>query len=245
MKRYAIVTGVSSGIGKYIAEEFIKKGIEVFGIDIKKTSNSKVHFLKCDISNEKNVIEAFNKIKQETNYIDYLINVAGIFCYKKRDYIKNIDKKEWDKVINTNLTGTFLITKESIPFLENSTNGNIINLSSEQVVFPQVRSVPYVITKAAIEMFSKVLSLELLENKIRVNTISLASTRTNFIKKYKKDPKVFNEIMENTNKEMPFGIIEPEDVYNLVEYLINEKNKITGQTILIDSGILAKNKIKR
>ena len=245
MKEYAIITGVASGIGEYIAEEFIKKGIEVFGIDIVKPKNSQIKYYKCDVSNEKMVIDVFKNIKKETNYINYLINAAGIFCYKKRDYIKNIEKKEWDKVININLTGTFIITRQSIPFLESTKNGNIINLSSEQVKYPQEKSAPYVISKAAIEMFSKVLSLELLESQVRVNTIALASVKTNFLKKYKNDKKAFNEMMEKTNKEMPFGIILPEDVYNLVEYLIDEKNKITGQTILIDSGVLAKNKRKR
>ena len=245
MQKYAIITGVASGIGAYIAEEFVKKEIKVFGLDIEIPKNTDISFYKCDISNEKKVIETFEKIKKETDHIDYLINAAGIFCYQKRDYIKNLEKEEWDRVINTNLTGTFLITRAAIPLLEKSNNGNIINLSSEQVEYPQVRSVPYVITKAAVEMFSKVLSLELLENNIRVNTIALASVKTNFLKKYKKDPMVFEEMMEKTDKEMPFGIILPEDVYNLVIYLIDEKNKITGQTILIDSGILAKNKIKR
>jgi NAD(P)-dependent dehydrogenase (short-subunit alcohol dehydrogenase family) len=243
--KYAIVTGVSSGIGKYIADEFTKKGIHVFGIDIKKTTNKKISFYQCDISDEKMVINTIKKIKKETSCIDYLINVAGIFCYRKRDYIKNITKDEWDKVINTNLTGTFLITKYAIPLLEKSKNGNIINLSSEQVNYPQVRSVPYVITKAGIEMFSKVLSMELLDSKIRVNTIALASVKTNFLRKYKKDKKVFDDMMDKTNKDMPFGIIQPEDVYNLVNYLIDDNNKITGQTIIMDSGIINKNMIKR
>ena len=239
----AIVTGVSSGIGEFIAKEFIKNNIKVYGIDIVKPKNKNICFYKCDISDEKKVIETFKDIKKQTKCIDYLINVAGIFCYKKRDYIKNLDKKEWDKVINTNLTGTFLITKYAIPLLEKSNNGNIINLSTEQVSFPQERSVPYVISKAAIEMFSKVLSLELLDSKIRVNTIALASVKTNFLKKYKKDK--FDDMMEKTNKDMPFGIILPEDVYNLVNYLIDENNKITGQTLLIDSGMIIKNMIKR
>lgn len=239
MKNYAIVTGVSSGIGEYIAKEFMKNGIIVYGLDIIKPNYSGIHFFKCNISNEKNVMSTFHQISEETNHIDYLINVAGIFCYKKRDYIKNLEKKEWDKVINTNLTGTFLITKYAIPFLEKSNNGNIINLSSEQVQYPQVKSAPYVITKAAIEMLSKVLAMELLDNKIRVNTIALASVKTNFLKKYKKSQKVFDEMMEKTDHNMPYGIILPKDVYNLVNYLINN-NKITGQTILIDSGITIK-----
>ena len=103
---------------------------------------------------------------------------------------------------------------------------------------PQIKSAPYAISKAGIEMFSKILALELIEDKIRVNTIALASVKTNFLKKYKKDETIFNQMMEETNKKMPYGIITPNDVYKFVKYLIEDDNKITGQTIVIDSGII-------
>ena len=89
-------------------------------------------------------------------------------------------------------------------------------------------------------MFSKILALELIDSKIRVNTIALASVRTNFLKEYKKDVQVIERMMKTTDKKMPFGIIEPYDVYKLVNYIIEENNKMTGQTITIDSGVLLK-----
>lgn len=67
-------------------------------------------------------------------------------------------------------------------------------------------------------MFSKILAFELMENKIRVDTIALASVKTNFLKRYKKDANIINEMMEKTDKNMPFGIIKPNDVYELVKY---------------------------
>lgn len=238
MKKYAIITGVSSGIGECIANDFIKNGIYVFGIDENIPKNPKVDFLKCDIRDEEKIIEIFNKIKNKTQHIDYLINCAGIFCYKERVTVDKLSKEEWQNVIDVNLTGTFLISKYSIPLLKESNNGNIINLSSEQVVLPQKKSAPYAITKAGIEMFSKILAFELMDDKIRVNTIALASVRTNFLKRYKKDEKIINDMMIKTDKSMPYGIIEPDDVANLVKYLIKKNNKITGQTILIDSGVV-------
>lgn len=238
MNKYALITGVSSGIGECIANNFIEEGIYVFGIDINVPKNNKIHFLKCNIKNEDEILNAMDEIRKKTNIIDYVINSAGIFCNKQRSLIENLSKEEWQSVIDVNLTGTFLVTKYTIPFLKNSLNGNIINLSSEQVILPQFKSAPYAITKAGIEMFSKILALELMDNKIRVNTIALASVRTNFLKNYKKDENVLKKMMEITDKNMPFGIIEPQDVYELVKYLIKKDNKITGQTILIDSGVV-------
>ena len=238
MRKYAIITGVSSGIGECISNYFIQEGIHVFGIDKNETKNEKIEFFKCDIKDEDKISEIIKEINKKTLHIDYLINSAGIFCNTGRDLIQNLSKEEWQSVIDVNLTGTFLITKYSIPLLKKSTNGNIINLSSEQVVLPQIKSAPYAITKAGIEMFSRILALELMEFKIRVNTIALASVKTNFIKNYKKDEAIFEKMMETTDKNMPFGIIEAYDVYKLVKYLIEEDNKITGQTILIDSGVV-------
>lgn len=238
MSKYAIVTGVSSGIGECIANNFIKEGIHVFGIDINIPNNKEIDYYKCDIKNEDEIIKIINKIKNKTEYIDYLINVAGIFCHNERALIENLSTDEWHNVIDVNLTGTFLITKYALPLLKRSYNGNIINLSSEQVIMPQIKSAPYAISKAGIEMLSKILALEVIDDRIRVNTIALASVKTNFIKKYKKDEDAFNKMMKETDQNMPFGIITPEDVYKLVKYLIENNNKITGQTIVIDSGVL-------
>lgn len=238
MNKYAIVTGVSSGIGECIANNFIEEGIHVFGIDINVPNNKRIEYFKCDIRNEKEIINIINEILKKTDHIDYLINSAGIFCYKERNLIENLSKEEWQNVIDVNLTGTFLITKYAIPLLKKSSNGNIINLSSEQVILPQIKSAPYAITKAGIEMFSKILALELMDDKIRVNTIALASVKTNFLKNYKKDEEVLKRMMESTDKNMPFGIITPNDVYNLVKYLVEENNKITGQKIVVDSGVV-------
>ena len=238
MSKYAIITGVASGIGECIAEYFINEGIYVFGMDENIPKNDKIEYFKCDIRDEKRIINIIKKIKEKTKKIDYLINSAGIFCYNRRDFIENLSREEWQNVIDVNLTGTFLVTKYSIPLLKKSSNGNIINLSSEQVRLPQVKSVPYAITKAGIEMFSKILALELMESKIRVNTIALASVKTNFLKRYKKDNAIINRMMKNTDRNMPFGIIKAYDVYKFVIYLIEEDSKITGHTILLDSGVI-------
>ena len=233
MNKYAIITGVSSGIGECIAKNFIKDNIYVFGIDEKQSKNKEIDFFKCDIRDEEKIIDTIKEISKKTKHIDYLINSAGIFCYNERNLIENLSKSEWQNVIDVNLTGTFLI-----PLLKKSTNGNIINLSSEQVILPQRKSAPYAVTKAAIEIFSKILALELMDSKIKVNTIALASVKTNFLKRYKKDEDVIRKMMEKTDKDMPFGIINSYDVYKLVKYLTEENTKITGQTILMDSGVI-------
>ena len=86
MSKYAIVTGVSSGIGECIANCFIEEGVHVFGIDENIPKNNKIEFFNCDIRNEDKIINIFNCIKEKTDSVDYLINSAGIFCYKRKRF---------------------------------------------------------------------------------------------------------------------------------------------------------------
>lgn len=218
MSKYAIVTGVSSGIGECIADCFIKEGIYVFGVDENIPKNSKIDFLNFDIRDEEKIISIINSIKEKTDSIDYLINCAGIFCDKRKRFNWKSFKRRMAKCYWCQFNRYIFDNKVFYTFIKKSSNGNIINFSSEQVVLPQLKSAPYAITKAGIEMFSKILAFELMENKIRVNTIALASVKTNFLKRYKKDANIINEMMEKTDKNMPFGIIKPNDVYELVKY---------------------------
>ncbi|WP_342479082.1 SDR family oxidoreductase [Paenibacillus sp. FSL H7-0350] len=236
MKKIALISGVASGIGKCVAENLSNAGVEVFGLDKSNINLDKINFYQCDISKESEVINCIREISRQTEKIDYLVNAAGIFCCENRYLIEDLPMNEWEKVFDVNLKGMVLLTKYTIPLMKKSLNGNIVNFSSEQVVMPQEKSAPYAVTKAAIEMFSKILAMELMANKIRVNTIAMASVRTNFLQTYLKDDEKINEMMQKSEIKMPFGLIEPIDVYELVKYLIFDNKKMTGQTLLMDSG---------
>lgn len=237
MKAVAVVSGVASGIGRCIAENLNNNNVDVFGLDKNKTDISNIEYFQCDVSNEKNVIDCIDQIAASAGKIDYLVNAAGIFCYKNRYLIEDLPVCEWEKVFESNLKSVFLMTKYSIPLIKKSKKGKIINFSSDQVILTQTKSAPYAVTKAAIEMFTKITAMELLSEKICVNTIALAAVKTNFLKTYIDDAKKIDEMMLNSEKQMPFGLIQPKDVFALVQYLISDNNKMTGQTLLIDSGI--------
>jgi len=238
MSKIAVISGAASGIGNCLAVKMKERGVRVFGIDINKVNIKGITAFKCDVSDETQVVSSINEIGASVDRIDYLLNVAGIFCCANRYYIEDLPSSEWDRVMDVNLKGTFLLTKYLIPFIRKSQCGNIINFSSEQVVLPQTRSAPYVITKAAIEMLTRVTALELMDAKIRVNTVALASVHTNFLKSYKNDDALINGMMLKSDQSMPFGLITPEDIFELVWYLLSDSNKMTGQTVLIDSGII-------
>lgn len=237
--RIAVVTGAARGIGRCIAENLLNKGVKVYGLDIINRQIPGVNFYSCDIRDEKSVDSFFKTISLEDGRIDWLINCAGIICHKEINYVKDLPLSEWREVIDVNLTGAFIIAKYAIPLLVKSNCGNIIYLSSDKVYSPNAGSAPYSASKAGIEMLSKILAVELLDSKIRVNTIAMSSVRTNFIKEYINDDTKFNSMMCDTNKKMPYGIIEPIEVFEAVFFLLSN-SKIVGQTILLDSGVVIK-----
>lgn len=236
MKCIAIVTGVASGMGKYIAQELAKRGIKVFGVDIKKVTIDKVECYVCDVSNEKQVVSFIKQIENLSGRVDYLINVAGVLCYKERNYIEILATEEWKKVFEINVDSVFYMIKYTIPLLKKSDSASIVNFSTDQVKKVKAKSAPYAVTKAAVEMLTKIVALELIKDHIRVNAIEFASVDTNFIKNYVANDLRMEEMIKETDNHMPYGIIKVEDAWQMVEYLIRKDNKMTGQILLIDSG---------
>lgn len=239
-KKIVVVTGVASGIGKAVAELYTKKGFCVCGIDITHSgSSNETEEYVCDVSDEKAVERVFSKIGKKYKSINYVINCAGIFYDKERLLIENMQLSEWENVYKINLTSCMIITKYAIPFLKNAKGDKaIVNISSDQAVFPRKKNCAYAVTKAGIENFTRASAVELLESNIRANCVLPASVRSNFIKKMVRDEEELKELYIRENEKMPLGIIEPGDVAELVYFLGSQmSSKITGQSILMDSGL--------
>lgn len=233
-----VVTGAASGIGKAIADIYFSDGYEVIGLDVVQADTG-YPIIACDVSDESAVSAAFDLISERVSAIRYLINCAGIFFSARREPIDMISLEEWNNTYRNNATSVMLVTKYAIPLLKACRGDKaIINISSDQVKFPRPKNVSYSVSKSAIENFSRACAVEFLEDKIRVNVVEAASVRTNFIHKLSGTAERENEIYNRENKKMPLGLIEAEDVAQMVCFLGSVKAKrITGQVILIDSGL--------
>lgn len=242
MSKNVVVTGAASGIGKAIAEKYQRMGFTVIGID-KNIVECDFELLKCDLTNEKKIIDIFKIIKIKYKKIDYLINVAGVFFVEKRDVIADMDIINWNATLQNNLTSTMLCCKHAIPLMESDTQKDraIVNISSDQAFYPRKKNSAYAVSKSGISCLTKVLAQELLFSKIRVNAIAPASVKTNFINKLEKNGKSIEDIYLKENDKMPFGLIMPEDVAELAFFLGSGMAKrITGQIIMMDSGYYEK-----
>jgi NAD(P)-dependent dehydrogenase (short-subunit alcohol dehydrogenase family) len=149
---------------------------------------------------------------------------------------------EWEQTLRVNLTGTMLVTKAAIPLLKKAEgNKSITNISSDQTLHPRKRNAAYLVSKSGINSLTQLAAVELQEFGICVNAIAVASVKTNFINSLMEDAARIEEIFHEEGRKMPFGIIYPEEVAEMVMFLSSKRAaKITGQIMLMDSGLYSK-----
>lgn len=239
-EKSVLVTGVSAGIGKAIAHKYFSQGYIVCGID-KNVDFDDIPYAiySCDLSKECEVRETFCRLSAEYASINYVVNCAGIFFDQRRLLIEDMDTNEWERVINNNLTSYMLVTKYAVPLLRNAQGDKaIVNIASDQAMFPRKKNSAYAVSKAGIVNFSHVCAVEFISEKIRVNSIMPASVRSQFIRKLVENEEELNSIYSNEDAKMPLGVIEVDEVAELAFFLgSNKSKKITGQSIMMDSGL--------
>ena len=226
----AIVTGGSRGIGRAIALELAKRGANV---GINYVSNEakaretlaeierfgvKGILLKGDVSRIEDVKNFVKKFVEEFKKVDILINNAGILS--KNINFLDVSEEEWDRVIDVNLKGTFLVTKEALPFIPDG--GKIINMSSIAGKMGGTVGAHYAASKAGVIGFTFALASELAKRKITVNAIAPGPVDTELISQ---------ETKERLSRVTPLGrIATPEEIAKTAIFLI-ENDFVDGEVI--------------
>ena len=234
-KKNIFVSGASRGIGRDIAVSFAKNGFNVVGTsrnDFIFNENLKNLIpIKLDITNRKDVQDCFEKLKQIDLLPNILINNAGITSDQLFIRMKDED---WDSVIETNLTGTFNLSKIFIKNMIKNKSGRIINISSISGLMGNPGQVNYASSKAALSGFTKSLAKEVGSRNITVNSVAPGYIETDMTAFMEDDAK--SKIIKN----IPLGRIgDVSDVSELVMFLASEDSSyITGQTISVDGGLL-------
>jgi 3-oxoacyl-[acyl-carrier protein] reductase len=150
--KVAIVTGAASGIGLGIAQLLVKEGAKVVFSDINEsgkatadTAGENALFIQCDISDKESVKNLIAKTPEALGTINILVNNAGIV---RQNPISETSDEEWNAVINTNLKGPFLLTREFLPTFEKNGQGKIVNTASIGVLLATRTCPPTVHPKA-------------------------------------------------------------------------------------------------
>jgi 3-oxoacyl-[acyl-carrier protein] reductase len=232
-----ILTGGSRGIGLSILEKLYSLGSQILIIGSNKENLEKIKskFPKIlieafDLADHHQITNLFKNCMNQLGGLDVLINNAGI----TRDNLAiRMSKDEWSKVIDVNLTSSFLMSQEAIKLMLKNKKGSIVNITSVVAHLGNAGQVNYASSKAALIAMSKSLAREYAKKNIRVNCISPGFIETDMTSVLKEDQKAM--LLNN----IPMGKMGVgNDIANGVIFLASDmSNYITGETIHINGGM--------
>ena len=231
MEKAVLITGVSGGMGLATAKKFIANGYHVFGLDINepKEEIESLSFIKCDLTKEKEVIDSFNIIKEETKQLELIINTAGTYMLNS---LVEISEEEFIKIFNINVFSIYRVNKTFLPLLKEK--GKIIMVSSELAPLdPLPFTGIYAVTKKTVEgyAYSLRMELQLLDKQVSVirpgavdtSLLDISTARVNSFsektKNYKYNAERFKRIVNKVESKK----IPPEKIANLAFKIANKK----------------------
>ena len=243
MDKCALITGATRGIGKQIAITLAKQGYNIalnYRKENEELENTKkeiekigvqVLAVKGDVANFENCENFVKQVIERFGQIDVLVNNAGI---TKDMLLMRMKKEDFEQVIDTNLVGTFNVTKNVVPYMMKARYGRIINISSVVGISGNAGQTNYSASKAGIIGFTKSLAKEIASRNVLVNAVAPGFIETNMTDVLKDDVK--QEIAKNIPlKRMGTA----QDVANVVKFLASDDSSyITGQVINVDGGML-------
>jgi len=221
-----LITGTSRGIGRKLAEYYLDKGHSVYGCSKSKnnlTHKNYVHFT-LDITDEDSVYSLFWELKKNRNCLDVLINNAAI-ASMNHSLLTPISTVR--KILETNVTGTFIFSREAVKIMKKNNSGRIINFVTFAIPFKLEGEAIYAASKAAVVTLTEILSREYATFGITVNAIAPPATKTDLIKGVS-DEKI-NSLL---NRQSIHRYGTAEEIANVIDFLIRpESGMINGQII--------------
>ena len=238
MKKVAIVTGASRGIGRAIAEKLAGNRIAV-AVNYRKsvaeaeqvvqgikTNGGHAIAVKADCGNTEEIQHLFNTAQSELGPVDFIINNAGISI---REVVANTSEAQFDETFRINTKAPFFIMQKATEIIRDG--GSIVNISSGATHMNPPTSAIYAGSKAALDQFTRVLAKEIGARGVRVNSVSPGFTDTSLLDR---------QLAEEGPKMTPLGRIgRTEDIADVVSFLLSEEARwITGQIIQVNGGLI-------
>lgn len=237
----ALITGAAQGIGKAVAIGMAMEGanVGIADVNIEKAEITaeeirklgvKSIAIKLNVSSQDEVISAFETFTKEFGRLDILVNNAGI---TRDGLLIRMKEEDWDAVLNINLKGTFLCSKEAVKIMSKQRSGKIINISSVVAFTGNPGQANYSSSKSAVIGLTKTIAREYASRGIRVNAVAPGFIQTAMTDAL---PEKVKDEMKNSIPLGQFGV--PDDITNAVIFLSSkESDYITGQVLHINGGM--------
>jgi NAD(P)-dependent dehydrogenase (short-subunit alcohol dehydrogenase family) len=242
--KVAIVTGAASGIGRATARRLGTEGAAVACLDVNidmakevageiEAAGGRATGLQCDVSDPEQVRQAVAAAAGALGRPDILCNIAGIGRFY---HSLEITPEQWKRIIDVNLTGTFLVAQAVLPHLLDR-GGVMINTTSTSGIVAQPWQAAYCASKGGVLMLTKALALEYLDRNVRINAIAPGGVETPIINDFAVLPE--GASMKRIMRYMsPKGFCQPEDLASLYAYVASdEAHYMTGSIVTMDGGI--------
>jgi len=242
----ALVTGAARNIGRAIADVFAANGARVVYADvlIEEAQAAAARHPGCkavilDVTDDDQVEVVVNGVAAEFERLDILVNNAGVNTEQHRVTIDQFPREEWDRILNVDLDGTFLMSKAAAAVMRRQGAGRIINIASVLGLVPARLQCAYVAAKAGVVNLTKAMALELAPHGILVNGIAPGSILTEGTKRlfYGQDA-LFRERFQQMLAHIPVGRPgKPEDIAYAALYLAApESAYVNGHVLTVDGG---------
>lgn len=235
--KVAIVTGAASGIGRAIAELLHARGAKVVAEDINPSVNDLerdgiVPFI-ADVSADESGYQAVALAQDHFGSLDILVNNAGTIVYKP---VVELSRAEWDKILDTNLTGAFLHSKAAMKAMLPKKSGSIISIASYASYFAFEGIAAYAASKGGLAQLTRTLALEAAPHGIRVNAVGSGDVVTNILNGFRDDGQDF---LAEHGRSAPIGrAAQPEEIAEIVAFLASDRaSYIVGSIVMADGGM--------
>ena len=241
--KVALITGAKSGIGEACVKRFVEEGACVVAADISVTGTyseetSTILKISGDVTKSGDAAKMVNKATQAYGKLDILVNSAGISS--RNAFEEDADPEEiWDRVIEVNLKGTYLVSRYAVPEMELNGSGSIINLASINGLVGYPVGIgggfnAYPPSKGGVIQFTKTLANDMASKNVRVNCLCPGYVETNLTESLTSNESIYQQL-KNLH---PMGRLgRPEEIANAALFLASdEASFITGSSLVIDGG---------
>lgn len=245
--KVAVVTGAASGIGLATARAYLAEGATVGLLDrlsrpvqrLARELGKSAFGLPCDVTDEANVMDSFDRLRERGQRLDVLLNCAAVQLNGRDARAHELDLAAWQHTLAVNLTGAYLCCKHAIPLMIENGGGSIINCGSPTGIRGSgSKYTAYTASKGGMMALTRVLALDYAGDAIRVNTLVPGTTDT---------PLIQINIADSSRRldlesSIPLGrLAQPADYAGIAVYLASDESRYaTGAEFVVDGGITAR-----
>ena len=247
--KIAIVTGAGSGIGRAIALAFAREGAKVAVLGRRREplaevvtelrqSGTDACAFPCDVANARDSLVAVREVEQQLGHPNVLVNNAGILSVST---VESISEEEWDRVMQTNLKGPFLMSRAVLPSMRLAGGGSIVNIGSVLGLVAMKQRAAYCASKGGVTMLTKAMAIDHAHENIRVNCICPSIVETELVQGLFADSEAGRQTRDARIATLPLGRFgKPVDIADLALFLASDESSwMTGTAIPVDGGLTA------